>query len=82
MKTAVSLPDELFLSAEAVADRLGIARSKLFALALREFIQNHTQEGITERLNEIYSHEDSVLNQDISQMQNESILNGLSDETW
>ena len=38
MKTAISLPDALFHSAEALAHRLGVSRSKLFANAVAEFI--------------------------------------------
>jgi metal-responsive CopG/Arc/MetJ family transcriptional regulator len=34
MKTAISLPDELFESADALARRMGISRSKLFATAV------------------------------------------------
>ena len=55
MKTAISLPDELYRTAERTAQDLGIPRSQLFARALEEFIRNHQKEGLTERLNEVYS---------------------------
>ena len=55
MKTAVSLPDSLFEAAEKTAEKLGIPRSQLFAKALEEFIYNHEESEITEKLNEIYS---------------------------
>lgn len=54
MKTAISLPDSLFQSAERIAARLGIPRSQLVARALEEFIQHHQSDQITERLNAIY----------------------------
>ena len=38
MKTAVSLPDELFRQAEAAAKKLRMSRSKLYATALSEFL--------------------------------------------
>jgi len=34
MKTAISLPDELFKAAEFPARRLGVSRSRLYATAL------------------------------------------------
>ena len=36
MKTAISLPDELFAAAEKLAERLGVSRSQLYATALAE----------------------------------------------
>jgi len=54
MKTAVSIPDELFESAEGFARRLGMTRSELYAQALRCYLREHGGEGITERLDEVY----------------------------
>jgi metal-responsive CopG/Arc/MetJ family transcriptional regulator len=64
MKTAISIPDELFTLAEITAKKLGIPRSQLFARALEEFIENHSNQSITEKLNKIYpnSSEHLVLN--------------------
>lgn len=55
MKTAVSLPDELFLQAEAAAKKLRVSRSQLYAKAIAEFLEHTQSENVTERLNEIYS---------------------------
>ena len=54
MKTAISIPDDLFNLAETTAKKLGIPRSQLLARALEEFIQNHSNQSITENLNKIY----------------------------
>lgn len=61
MKTAISLPDELFNSAESLARKLGISRSRLFATALAEFLAKHRSTKVTERLNEVYASEQSHL---------------------
>lgn len=58
MKTAVSIPDELFESAEGLARRLGMSRSELYATALRDYLREHRGEGITERLDEVYGAEE------------------------
>ncbi len=54
MKTAISLPDALYVDAEKTAKSMGIPRSQLFAIALQEFINHHKRERITEQLNEVY----------------------------
>lgn len=55
MKTAVSVPDDLFQQAEAAARRLRVSRSKLYAKAIAAFLKQHDQNSITERLNDVYS---------------------------
>lgn len=59
MKTAVSLPDELFLSADDLAKRQGMSRSRLFAVALAEYVTRHRDEDVTTKLNEVLASEPS-----------------------
>jgi metal-responsive CopG/Arc/MetJ family transcriptional regulator len=66
MKTAVSMPDDLFRLAEATARRLRVSRSELYAKAIAEFLKRQDGNAITERLNDVYSRHpakvDSALN--------------------
>ena len=55
VKTAISLPDALFESAESLAHHLGVSRSELFANAVAQFIAQHDQTLVTERLNAVYA---------------------------
>jgi predicted transcriptional regulator len=55
MKTAVSVPDNLFRLAEAAARRLRVSRSQLYATAISEFLNRQQGSAVTERLNEAYS---------------------------
>jgi hypothetical protein len=55
MKTAVSLPDEIFKQAEATAKKLRISRSRLYATALSEYLDRNSPESVTARLNAYYS---------------------------
>jgi metal-responsive CopG/Arc/MetJ family transcriptional regulator len=57
MKTAISLPDELFEAADALAERLGISRSELYATAVAEYLGKHRNENITSKLNEVFARE-------------------------
>ena len=54
MKTAISIPDHVFEAAEQLARRLGKSRSELYAAAIASYVDQHRQEGVTERLNEVY----------------------------
>jgi hypothetical protein len=65
MKTAISINDDVFQDGEKTAQKLGLSRSKLYTLAIEEFVQNHSPDVITTKLNEIYSREDSKLDNDI-----------------
>ncbi len=55
MKTAISIPDEVFEAAERAAKKLGVSRSEFYANAVRDFVERYGRDGITEALNEIYS---------------------------
>lgn len=61
MKTAVSLPDDLFRSAEAEARKLRVSRSQLYAAAIREYLERRKSSNVTARLNEIYGKEPAKL---------------------
>jgi len=54
MKTAVSLPAPIFEVAEQTAQYMGVSRSKLYALALEDYLSRHSGEMITQKLNEVY----------------------------
>ena len=48
MKTAVSIPNELFEVAERLARRTRKSRSRLFSDALREYVARRSPDKITE----------------------------------
>lgn len=51
MKTAVSIPDDVFKSAERLARRTRKSRSQLFSEAVREYVARHDPDEITEAMN-------------------------------
>jgi predicted transcriptional regulator len=61
MKTAISIPDDIFASADRLAARLGISRSRLYASAVAEYVANHHGAKVTEQLNAVYATEPSRL---------------------
>ena len=54
VKTAISIPEALYKAADHVAKRLGVSRSELYRRALRAFLGDHREDGVTEALNEVY----------------------------
>lgn len=60
MKTAISIPDSLFQSAEALARRQGVSRSELYARAVAAYISHCDETALTERLNAIYAKEPAL----------------------
>ena len=69
MKTAISLPDSIFQEAEALAQKLGMSRSELYAQALKAYLQRYNQERILSELNEVYSEDSSELDPVLAKMQ-------------
>lgn len=59
MKTAVSLPDDLYDEAEKLAGELGKSRSQLYQEAVREYVYRHQPEAITEAMNRVCDELDS-----------------------
>ncbi len=53
MKTAVSLPDEVFREAERQARRTKKSRSQLYAEALSEYLARHAPDEVTEAMNNV-----------------------------
>ena len=55
VKTAISIQQPLFEQAEALARELHISRSRLFALAVEDFMQRYENQRLLERINDVYA---------------------------
>ena len=73
MKTAISLPDALFRAGDALAKRMKLSRSELYARALAEFLAKHRSDQLTQRLNAVYAAEDSALDPGLARLQAKSL---------
>ena len=58
MKTAISLPDAVFLAAERQAKRSRKSRSQLYAEALAEYLSRHAPDEVTAAMNRVVDHLD------------------------
>ena len=61
IKTAISLQESLFEQAEALARDMNVSRSRLFVLALENFIRDYQDRQLFERINRAY--EDTPLDE-------------------
>ena len=55
MKTAVSIPDDIFERAEELARRKRRSRSEVYATALNEYVARHADDKVTEAMNRVSS---------------------------
>lgn len=74
MKTAISIPDAVFQSAERLAKASKMSRSTLYTKAIEEYVQRHRQRSITAALNEVYGRAPSKLDPVLAKMQQVSVF--------
>jgi metal-responsive CopG/Arc/MetJ family transcriptional regulator len=78
VKTAISLPDDLFRMAEAAARRFQVSRSELYARAIEQFLKQQNEDAITECLNAVYSRHPAKLDPALHRAQ----LKSLPKDAW
>jgi metal-responsive CopG/Arc/MetJ family transcriptional regulator len=69
MKTAVSIPDPIYKSAEKLAHRLGKSRSEIYAKAIQNYVERHQDDEVTAKLDAVYSSESSQLDPVLASLQ-------------
>ena len=73
MKVAVSIPDDLFESAESLCKPLGVSRSRLYATALADYVAKHQSRKVTARLDAVYATEETGLDRSLRRAQARSL---------
>jgi metal-responsive CopG/Arc/MetJ family transcriptional regulator len=61
MKTAISIPEDVFVSADRLAKRLHMSRSELYARAVQQYVAECRHAGVKEKLDQIYASENSAI---------------------
>ncbi|MBC8394508.1 MAG: CopG family transcriptional regulator [Deltaproteobacteria bacterium] len=59
MKTAISIPEEIFVSADHLAKRLNMSRSELYTRAIQQYIAECRYTGVKEKLDQVYASENA-----------------------
>jgi metal-responsive CopG/Arc/MetJ family transcriptional regulator len=73
MKTAISIPDDVFESADELAEELGVSRSELYSTAVAEYLAKYKAQDVTAKLNEVYAKQPSGLPPEVRRAQARSI---------
>ena len=54
IKTAVSLDKSLYEQVDTLAHKMKVSRSRLFAMALQDFLRRHENEQLLQQINRAY----------------------------
>jgi len=79
MKTAISIPDEVFQEAEQAAKRLGLSRSELFTRAVRAFLATRLDRNITTSYNAAFGDASQF---EVDEFRSEATRRALLDVEW
>lgn len=73
MKTAISIPDDIFMSAERLAKQMNISRSEFYRYALERYIAECRHVGVKEQLDKVYASQNSSVDPAFLKAQTNSI---------
>jgi hypothetical protein len=79
MKTAISIPDNLFDAAEKLARRLKISRSELYQRAVTHFLEQQGGDVVREALDRVYA---KKTNRELDPLIKAAGEHMLTDEDW
>jgi metal-responsive CopG/Arc/MetJ family transcriptional regulator len=63
VKTAISLQKSLFEQADSLAREMKVSRSRLFVLALEDFVRRYQNQQLLEKINQAYLDPPDVVEQ-------------------
>jgi metal-responsive CopG/Arc/MetJ family transcriptional regulator len=69
IKTAISIEKVIFDQAEKVAQAMNVSRSKLFVLALQEFLERQKNKELLAQINAAYSDQPDATEQTLRKSQ-------------
>lgn len=82
MKTAISIPDDLFKTVEELAEELHLPRSQVFADAVRDYIERHRNKKILDTLNKVYPEAETEQERELRKQSKKRYAKLLKAEEW
>ncbi|MBW2284506.1 MAG: hypothetical protein JRF65_07890 [Deltaproteobacteria bacterium] len=73
MKTGISIPDNIFASADRLAKRLQMSRSELYTRAVERYVSECRHNGVKEKLDVVYASEAQSVDPEVLNAQAASI---------
>lgn len=82
VKTAISLNEELLIKVSRLADDLHVSRSKVFTLAVQDYLKKQENKSLLAQLNEAYEDFPSEEERGISKFMHIKHNNIIEQESW
>jgi len=82
MKTAISIPDELFNKVDELASELHLSRSQVFTDAVIEYLERQQNLKILEAINKVYSEGETEDEKRLREEGKKHYAGLLKDEKW
>lgn len=82
VKTAISLDEELLIKVSRLADDLHVSRSKVFTLAVQDYLKKQENQSFLAQLNEAYEDFPSEEERGISKSMRIKHNNVIEQESW
>jgi metal-responsive CopG/Arc/MetJ family transcriptional regulator len=82
MKTAISIPDDLFITVKEMSKKLNISRSQFFVEAVKDYITRQKNKEIFEALNKVYSEIDTKQEVELRKQSKKYYSKRLEAEKW
>jgi len=82
VKTAISLHEDLFRQVNQTAKELGVSRSKLFVLAVQDFIKKQESQKLLAQINKAFDDAPDTDEARLGKAMQTKQLQNLGDEAW
>ncbi len=82
MKTAISLPDNLFEKVVQLAEELHLSRSRIFTDAVRDYIDRQRNQKILHALDRVYSEVETKQETKLREQSKKHYARRLKTEKW
>jgi metal-responsive CopG/Arc/MetJ family transcriptional regulator len=82
MKTAISVPNDLFTSVEKIADELHVSRSHIFSEAVRDYVKKWQNQKILEDINSVYAEAETDEERDVREKSKRYYVLQSKTEKW
>ncbi len=82
VKTAISIQKELFNEVNKLAEELHVSRSKLFVLAVRDFIKKNENKKIISQINKAFGDSPGSTEKSLHDAMRQKQAKNLEDEPW
>ncbi len=82
VKTAISLQEELFQKVNKLADELHVSRSKLFVMAVQEFIKKKENQNLLSQINDAFNEQPDSQEIKLKTKMRKKQIKNLEREPW